>query len=341
MGIITIDTGTTNTRVRVWAGTRLSAEICSEVGVRDTAITGSRIKLQQGVKDAIERAQKAAEMSNGDIDLILASGMISSNVGLLEVPHVLAPAGVEDLAAGMREAVISEVSPRPIWFIPGIKNRVDRVTVDNCDLMDIMRGEEVETFGAIEMLNLKGPALFALPGSHSKFISVDAGNRITSCITTLAGELLGTITTNTILANALNTSFATEVEPNMFLQGADHALRVGLNRTCFLVRILDQFSHYQTDEKASFLLGAVLATDLLALKNSNTFRVGAETTVVIMGKKILKNGFELLLKHDGFFKGTMIVVDEAAYRECASIGAIAAARSRGLTRERLYHVAGG
>ena len=48
--------------------------------------------------------------------------------------------------------------------------------------MDIMRGEEAETFGLIEQLKLQGPAIFVLPGSHSKFISLDAGNRVTACL---------------------------------------------------------------------------------------------------------------------------------------------------------------
>ncbi|WP_286673715.1 MULTISPECIES: hypothetical protein [Symbiopectobacterium] len=39
---VTIDTGTTNTRVFVWQDNRIIAEASQAVGVRDTAITGSK-----------------------------------------------------------------------------------------------------------------------------------------------------------------------------------------------------------------------------------------------------------------------------------------------------------
>ncbi|MGA4923266.1 2-dehydro-3-deoxygalactonokinase, partial [Bacillus subtilis] len=68
----------------------------------------------------------------------------------------------------------------PIWFIPGVKNAVATVDVENIDAMDVMRGEEVETFGLLMQHNVKGPALIVLPGSHSKFILTDEKKQIVS-----------------------------------------------------------------------------------------------------------------------------------------------------------------
>lgn len=45
-------------------------------------------------------ALRKAGLGIGQVDLVLASGMITSNVGLCEVPHLPAPAGLRDLAAG-------------------------------------------------------------------------------------------------------------------------------------------------------------------------------------------------------------------------------------------------
>lgn len=50
MLIVTIDAGTTNTRVRVWKDSRVISDTSESVGVRDTAITGNRNKLINGVK---------------------------------------------------------------------------------------------------------------------------------------------------------------------------------------------------------------------------------------------------------------------------------------------------
>src|ERR1035437_8830073 len=236
MLIITIDSGTSNTRAKLWQDGRLLAKSFAEVGVRDTVISGSRQKLQMGVRQAILEAAQTAGIDIREVGLILASGMITSNVGLCEVPHVIAPAG--------------------------IKNNVGAVDLSTYEAMDIMRGEEVETFGLIEQLKLQGPAIFVLPGSHSKFISIDVGNRVTACLTTLAGELLDIITGHTILAGALGRSFAQEFDELMLLEGARCAKRVGLGRACFSVRILELFSATNANQRANFLLGAVLATDL-------------------------------------------------------------------------------
>ena len=44
-----------------------------------------------------------------------------------------------------------------------------------------------------------------------------------------------------ILADALDSDFATEVDPEMLLSGARSASSIGLGRACFMVRTLGQF----------------------------------------------------------------------------------------------------
>jgi 2-dehydro-3-deoxygalactonokinase len=220
------------------------------VGVRDTAITGNRQKLQAGVRNAILKAAAIAGVDLSGIGVIVASGMITSDIGLFEVPHVPAPADIQELAKGLVQSRIPEVAPRPIRFVAGIKNNIPAVDLATYEAMDIMRGEEVEAFGLIEKTNLQGPATFVFPGSHSKFITMDANYRITACVTTLAGELLNVITGHTILASAVNNSFAQELDEAMLLEGARCCATVGLSRTCFSVRILEQFGGTTTEQRA-------------------------------------------------------------------------------------------
>jgi 2-dehydro-3-deoxygalactonokinase len=328
--IITIDTGTTNTRIKVWKENQVIASSSIQVGVRDTAITGSKQTLQQGVKTAIQQALENANITYNDIKLVLASGMITSNVGLYEVPHITAPAGIEELAQGMVKVDIPEVIEQPIWFVPGIKNNIKDINIENCESMDIMRGEEVEAFGIIEKLGVKRPALVILPGSHSKFIRVDEQNKITSCVTSLAGELLSVITKNTILSNALEGSFVNQIDAHFILKGAQHARKVGLNRSCFTVRILDQFTSYSTQEKANFLAGIIFGTDLLAIKNSSALQMNSELPVIIGGSRSLKRIFEVLIKSDHYFKGEVKVIDDELMKDIAGFGAVTIARKRGL-----------
>lgn len=332
MYCITIDSGTTNTRAQVWQDSHVLAEAFVEAGVRDTAITGSRHKLQQGVREAISRAAAAAGLQDSDISALIASGMITSNLGLHEVPHVEAPAGLKDLAAGMVSAVISEVAAKPIWFVPGVKNSLSGMAVAGYEAMDIMRGEEAEIVGILATLRLKGRVLFVLPGSHTKMASVDSEGRITGCVTTLAGELLEVITRQTILANSLDHAFASGLSETMLLAGAEQAGEVGLGRTCFTVRILDLFGGRPVNDRANFLLGAVLGTDVLAMKNSAALTVEPDMPVIIAGKKLLKEALAVLIRNDGFFRGEILMLDDSQYKDSAGFGALAIAKARGVIR---------
>ena len=330
MNILTIDTGTTNTRVTVWQDGKVVGHGARQVGVRDTAITGNTRKLEEGVRETIAEALANAKLEAGDIGRVLASGMITSNVGLCEIPHVPAPASIDDLAKAMRESLVENVWHAPIWFVPGVRNAVDHIGLHNCEAMDMMRGEETESFALVERLGLDEPTVVVLPGSHSKFVSIDKSGRIDGCVTTLAGELLHVISHDTILAGSLKEGFAKRIDPEMLLAGAASANKIGLGRACFSVRILDQFAVYDANARANFLLGAVLGSDLLTLKNSSAIRMSPGTRFVVSGKPILREAIARLVEGDDFFSGTVTVLGDDDQRDLAGAGAIAVARRRGL-----------
>lgn len=330
MNILTIDSGTTNTRVTAWKDGAVAGQAARQVGVRDTAITGDTRKLAEGVRDTIADALADAKLDKGDIGRVLASGMITSNVGLREIPHVPAPAGIDDLAGAMRESLVEHVWHAPIWFVPGVRNAVEHIGLHNCEAMDMMRGEETEAFALVERLGLAEPTVIVLPGSHSKFVSVDKDGRIDGCVTTLAGELLHVISHDTILAGSLKEGFAKKIDPEMLLAGAASANRIGLGRACFSVRILDQFAVYDANARANFLLGAVLGSDLLTLKNSSAIRMSPGTRFVVSGKPIMREAIARLVEDDDFFSGTVTVLGDDEQRDLAGAGAIAVARRRGL-----------
>lgn len=327
MRIATIDTGTTNTRVRLWENGSLAANGFAAVGVRDTALTGSTHTLKCGVRQALLNALNAAAWSESDLGLVLAAGMITSNMGLYELPHLMAPAGIEELAAGMQSAILPEVTSHPIWFIPGVRNASGPVDLESCDQADMMRGEEVETFGLIAQQGFSFPAIVVLPGSHTKFVWLDENSRISGSITTIAGELLSAITHNTLIANALNKSFAETLDPEALLAGARHGRRVGLGRACFQVRMLDLFAGMSYNQKANFLLGAVLANDLAALDNSDAIPNAARLPLIVGGGSVMAKGLELLLTTD---ERKVCRVDDALLMSASGVGCIAIANKRGL-----------
>lgn len=309
---ITLDTGTTNTRAILWDTEGRAVTSAKEpVGVRNTAIDGNTNRLSQAVHRAFETLLHTARIGYEDVDAIYASGMITSNVGLVEVPHLSAPAGEKELAAGVQSILLPEVCPLPISFIPGIKNFTGPVTLDNFEKMDIMRGEETESVSLIHRFH-GGPMLLVLPGSHMKFVSVDAQGRITGCITSISGELLNSITTDTILADAVGRKF---VDPESYdakwvLLGCDTARSYGLGRACFSGRILSLFHTHDHKKIANYILGACLASDLTAVRNSGALSLDPNLRVVVAGKAPLQEAITDLLQHDGFFCQVLTYVPE-------------------------------
>ena len=115
--IITIDTGTTNTRTFLWDENRnMIAGEKAEVGVRNTAIDGNNDRLKKAVHDCLERLLENNNLTYNNISRVMACGMITSNVGLVEVPHVTAPAGLKELAQQAKSILLEDVCPLPISF---------------------------------------------------------------------------------------------------------------------------------------------------------------------------------------------------------------------------------
>ena len=149
--VITVDTGTTNTRVILWNSSRkIVATSQAKVGVRNTAIEGNNNRLKEAVKGCLESVLQEANLTYADVRIIIASGMITSNVGLVEIPHCVVPVSIAELATAVKCISLPEVCPLPITFIPGVKNSADSINLNNFEAMDIMRGEEVEAVAIIE-----------------------------------------------------------------------------------------------------------------------------------------------------------------------------------------------
>ena len=303
--IIAIDGGTTNTRASLWDAPGVCLDIVkSEVGVRITSIEGSNASLKAAVKGLLEQLLQRNQITYEQVEGIYACGMITSKEGLAELPHLIAPAGMQDFVAGLARVELPDVAPLPIHFVRGLKNR-DGNGLTLCDLekMDVMRGEETETLALLDLFGNENGTLFALPGSHTKFVSVDAEGRMIGCLSSLAGELLSAVTLNTILAGAVGKQFAgADYNKEMLLAGYRTARDTSLARAAFSTRMLQMFIPSNEQDRASFLLGAVLENDVAAVKNSKALSVTRDMKMVIAGKEPLASALKLLFEEDGFFE---------------------------------------
>ncbi len=330
--IITLDGGTTNTRASLWNqdGQWMDTQ-GTQVGVRNTAMDGDNHQLCQAVKLCIETLLERNHITWEDILYITAAGMITSNVGLVEIPHLPAPAGLEELAQGMVCKEMPEICPIPIHFIPGIKNTAQEVDLDNFEAMDMMSGEEVESMALIHRFGIGTPMLLVLPGSHSKFVGVNERGQVVGCLTSITGELLSVITNHTILADAVEHNFVDEAhyQRDMMLLGYCTCARVGLGRACFSGRVMKLFAQQDHDAVANYLLGCVLESDIQALQGSHAIHMGKNTQVVVAGKQPLSRAICDLLTACNCFSS----VQEASIQGKAPLsgeGSLMVAQCRGL-----------
>lgn len=304
--VFTVDTGTTNTRVILWDENRNALGVEKrETGVRNTAIDGNNERLKAAVRSCLDTLLKAHGLDYSQVKAIIASGMITSNVGLVEIPHLAAPVSVDDLAAGVRDVLLEDICPIPISFIPGVKNAEgDQVNLGNFETMDMMRGEEVESVAILSRLKAGVPYLLVLPGSHTKFVSVDEAGNITGCLTSITGELLNSITNDTIIADAVGRRFVSmeAYDPEMLLAGYQTAKRCGIGRACFSGRILSQFVTKDQAKLANYILGACLQSDVAAIQNSAALKAGPDTTAIVGGKDPLRRAIADILRHEGCFE---------------------------------------
>lgn len=288
---LVVDCGTTNLRVTLLDESlrRLDA-VRAEGGVRHTAIDGHNGRLRAMLRESMQTVLARNGYALTDVRKCVAYGMITSALGLLEIPHVPAPAGAADLRAAMQERTFEDIAPFPIAFIPGVRNFAGPVDLTNFSEMDMMRGEETEAIGLHKLLAPKGAAMFVLPGTHNKFVSMDEQGRILGCMTSISGELLDAMTHHTILSDAVGSSFvsAQDYDAEYVKAGARECAVSGLGRAAFAGRILSTLGGQEKTKIQSYLLGAALALDVQAMQAFVGDREDVEA--YIAGKAPLQQG---------------------------------------------------
>jgi 2-dehydro-3-deoxygalactonokinase len=301
MNVILIDSGTTNSRIRLVDEKErtVKAVVKKRVGVRNTAIDGNNAQLKTAIQEGIHEILQQNGLSDGDIRYIVASGMITSNLGLAEVPHIPGPASLNDFV--QHSKVVNgadEFGGIPCILVPGLKNTPEDSEEEphhHINGFDVMRGEEVETFGLLEQLQVSGRGVMVLPGSHTKFVEVLEDRRIGSCLSTLGGEVLQAVQKETILSNSLSDVLIESLDYDLLLQGYEAAGKVGLTRSFYQIRLLQLFTELDENERANYLVGAVLFHDIKAL--DSTLDSVPTDWMIVGGSYPLRKAFTYLLRH--------------------------------------------
>lgn len=122
---------------------------------------------------------------------VILSGMIGSRQGWVEAPYARCPAATGDIVTALARI---EHSGRMVALVPGL-------SCENGGMPDVMRGEETQILGALEIAKTDG-GVFVLPGTHSKWAGVTQG-WITSFRTFMTGEVFGALKEHTILGRLM------------------------------------------------------------------------------------------------------------------------------------------
>jgi 2-dehydro-3-deoxygalactonokinase len=235
-----------------WGTTQLRLFLCSDDAIVDTR-TGRGIgALERSPQD--EFAALTQEWLNGQrISHAVLCGMVGSRNGWRETAYVPCPASFEDLQAAFGRLRHADL---PVMIVPGLS------CVSPIGAPDVMRGEETQIFGALRLQPTltRGRHVLALPGTHTKWVSVEAG-RVVQFQTAFTGELFALLRTQSTLLKA-GTTGANLQDTASFDRGLAEARGGALLHRLFQVRSRQLLEGMNADQATSLLSGLLLGSDI-------------------------------------------------------------------------------
>ena len=188
--------------------------------------------------------------------LCLLSGMVGSRQGWQEAAYCPCPAGFAELGQHLLW-----LQPRRVAIVPGL-------SVQQHDGLafaqhDVMRGEEVQIFGALALLGLQD-ATVVLPGTHSKWAQVVQG-RVSGFRSFMTGEVYALLSQNSILSRTLPAD--APFHEHTFAEAVRLAQRSpSVLSSIFATRTLALFDTLPAEHHPSFLSGLLIGEELRAMR---------------------------------------------------------------------------
>jgi 2-dehydro-3-deoxygalactonokinase len=212
--------------------------------------------------------------------LCLMSGMVGSRQGWQEAPYCPCPAGFAELS---RHAVWLQTGR--IALVPGLSC----LNAGPLNIPDVMRGEEVQIFGALHLAQ-RDSATLVLPGTHSKWVQVERG-RVTHFKTYMTGEVYALLCQHSILGKTLDVTGA--LDTDSFLQGIDQSHQSGsVLHQLFAVRTLGLFNRLPASALPSYLSGLLIGEELRTQKDSVH-----HDQLILVGNEALTMRYAMALSH--------------------------------------------
>lgn len=328
---IALDGGTTNTRGTVVIDGKVTEPMKFDVGVRDTSGEGDnavKAAVRACLQALLERIGQAPESVE-----IVASGMLGSEAGLVNLPHVFAPASASDLARGSivwRDPLNDRM---PIRILPGVRTGPSSGAGSMFEhqlAQDIMRGEETQVMGIREWLLANSPEvaaeawLMVWPGSHTKLIAVEPDGTIAGSFTTLAGETYAALRSATLLKRSVPEESTGHSNADLLDLAAEAVEAHGLLRAAFWTRVADITSTLDLESRGQWLSAIVTAEDVRSLSRHAWVRSGRFRRILVGGESARQAAYVRMLRRN-VGRAVEPLRDEAV-RDAAALGAVGLGR---------------
>jgi len=340
MYLAVIDCGTTNSRVYIVNDrAEVAAKASRKLGTRDVVISGSNEVLKKGLEGIFYNVLEQADLELRDIAFAMSSGMITSEIGLMEIPHLWAPVYIDDLAENIKKVHDLSVFPVdiPVYFIRGIKNRYNPQAADISEVgdLDFMRGEETQIAGLLATYDVEFPITVVIFSSHTKYVSIDKDGRILGSLTTLSGQLYEAIIRETSIGKSLMKDDDSDDEC-YFDREVVHIASgwvkcSGFTRVMLMPRFLDVLLKTKWYERKLFVEAAIASEDMRVIDRFDALGFPLDTNFILCGSERRCAIYDCLLKEKAKIKRNILSITSTEDIDMLSVkGAIYIAKTAGL-----------
>jgi 2-dehydro-3-deoxygalactonokinase len=238
-----------------WETTRLQLFLCSPDFTALDQLEGPGANRICGeYEKALDSLIRNWTDRHGDLPIVL-SGMVGSSIGWVRTPYLPCPIQPEQIAAAC-----IELRGGRIHIIPGLSCR------NRLGAPDFLRGEETQLAGALhlEPVLRHGRHLVCLPGSHTKWAIIEAG-QIQDFLTAPTGELFGSLCSQTSTLIPADNNPRSEIIPEVFARGVARlreSAATPLLHKLFECRSLRLSEELAPEAAASYLSGMLIGCDV-------------------------------------------------------------------------------
>lgn len=332
-----LDCGTTNTKCYlVEADGTLLAEKYENFGVKDNALAAEREHYREMLKKIVQEAVLESGRQEEKLQHVIGFGMITSDLGLLELRHMDTPAGLSELQNGVWVWEDTELFGKGIPFslVRGIRNALAQERcLENVLTCDFMRGEETQVMGILKKYQPGEACNVIILSSHFKIIHVSADGKILQSMTTMSGQIFDCLLNHTVIGKSVRPSAEDKARGTMSLDeilslAEEITEKKGLSRAFFTPRFMEMYTDMTAYERLLYLDAVIGLEDFKCMeeyRGDGPYRAGL---YYLVGQEEWCQIVEAILQKKCPGIRTQILPGKTNSRDISIAGALAIAKKK-------------